>query len=183
LSESSALLKISYSPRKLQSTSVKQVTISPVQQYQKILIAHDGSEMSDKALRHALYLSKASGAELVIMNVIEAEVIPPSFVLALMKPGVPLEKAKDELRNTMEGAVKQMLEERVRVSKEAGVAKVSHLIRIGKPVEEIIAASEEGNYDLIVMASGKITFPVRSLGSIARRIIDSTRKPILIVHE
>jgi nucleotide-binding universal stress UspA family protein len=93
-----------------------------------------------------------------------------------------LEKAKDELRNTMEGAVKQMLEERVRVSKE-GVAKVSHLIRIGKPVEEIIAASEEGNYDLIVMASGKITSPVRSLGSIARRVLDSTRKPILIVHE
>ena len=44
--------------------------------------------MSDKALRHALYLSKASGAELVIMNIIEAEVIPPSFVLAFMKPGV-----------------------------------------------------------------------------------------------
>jgi hypothetical protein len=77
------------SPTKLvQSTGVKQVTISPVQQYQKILIAHDGSEMSDKALRHALYLSKASRAELVIMNVIEAEVIPPSFVLAFMKPGV-----------------------------------------------------------------------------------------------
>jgi nucleotide-binding universal stress UspA family protein len=72
----------------VQSTGVKQVTISPVQQYQKILIAHDGSEMSDKALRHALYLSKASGAELVIMNIIEAEVIPPSFVLAFMKLGV-----------------------------------------------------------------------------------------------
>jgi nucleotide-binding universal stress UspA family protein len=73
----------------VQSTGVKQVTISsPVQQYQKILITHDGSEMSDKALRHALYLSKASGAELVIMNIIEAEVIPPSFVLAFMKPGV-----------------------------------------------------------------------------------------------
>jgi hypothetical protein len=49
--------------------------------------------MSDKALRHALYLSKVSGAELVIMNVIEAVVIPPSFVLAFMKAGVPLEKA------------------------------------------------------------------------------------------
>lgn len=167
----------------MESTGVKQVTISPVQQYQKILIAHDGSEMSDKALRHAVYLSMASGAQLVIMNVIEADVIPPSFVLAFMKPGLSLEKAKDELRNTMEGALKQMLEERVRVSKEAGVAKVCHLIRIGKPVEEIIAASEEGNYDLIVMASGKITSAVRTLGSIARRVRDSTRKPIRIVHE
>jgi nucleotide-binding universal stress UspA family protein len=167
----------------VESTGVKQVTISPVQQYQKILMAHDGSEMSDKALRHALYLSKASGAQLVIMNVIEAEVIPPSFALVFMKPDVSLEKAKDELRNTMEGAVKQMLDERVRVSKEAGVAKVCYLIRIGKRVEEIVAASEEGNYDLIVMASGKITSAVRTLGSIARRVLDSTRKSILIVHE
>ena len=51
-------------------------------------LRHDGSGMSDKALSHAMYLSKASGAEPVIMNVIEAEVIPPSFVLAFMKPGM-----------------------------------------------------------------------------------------------
>ena len=50
----------------------------------KILMAHDGSEMSDKALRHALYLSKSSGAELVIMNVIDPDVIPPSALLAFI---------------------------------------------------------------------------------------------------
>jgi hypothetical protein len=33
------------------------------------------------------------------------------------------------------------------------------------------------------MASSKITSPVRSLGSVARRVLDSTRKAILIVHE
>jgi nucleotide-binding universal stress UspA family protein len=76
-----------------------------------------------------------------------------------------------------------MLEERVRVCKELGAGKVTPIVRAGKPVEEIIAAAEEENCDLIVMASSKITSPVRSLGSVARRVLDSTRKAILIVHE
>ncbi len=76
-----------------------------------------------------------------------------------------------------------MLEERVRMGKELGVTKVSQTVRTGKPVEEIIATAEKENFDLVIMASDKITSPVRSLGSVARRVLDSTRKPVLIVHE
>jgi nucleotide-binding universal stress UspA family protein len=165
------------------SEGVRKLTISQMQAYKKILMTHDGSEMSDKALRHALYLSKTTGAELVIMNVIDPEVVPPSFLLAFIKHDKPLDQAKEDLKGTLEGGVKQMLEERVRVCKELGAAKVSPMVRTGKPAEEIITAAEEENCDLIVMASSKITSSVRSLGSIARRVLDSTRKPILIVHE
>ena len=50
--------------------------------------------MSDKALSHAAYLSKISGAEVVVLNVIEDEIIPPSALLAFIRPETPLEKAK-----------------------------------------------------------------------------------------
>jgi nucleotide-binding universal stress UspA family protein len=76
-----------------------------------------------------------------------------------------------------------MLEERVRISKELGITNVSQTVRTGKPVEEIITAAEKENFDLVIMASDKITSPVRSLGSVARRVLDNTRKPVLIVHE
>jgi len=39
--------------------------------YTKILVPHDGKEMSDKALSHAIYLSNLSGAEIVILRIIE----------------------------------------------------------------------------------------------------------------
>ena len=39
--------------------------------YVRIMVPHDGSAMSDKALAHAIYLSKTSGAELVIIHVLE----------------------------------------------------------------------------------------------------------------
>jgi hypothetical protein len=41
--------------------------------YERILVPHDGSEMSDRALRHAVYLSKMSGTEIVsfmLLNVL-----------------------------------------------------------------------------------------------------------------
>ncbi|HET7644440.1 MAG TPA: universal stress protein [Nitrososphaeraceae archaeon] len=53
--------------------------------YKKILVPHDGSEMSDIALRHALYVSKISNAEIIIINVIEKDVIAPSMLLSFMR--------------------------------------------------------------------------------------------------
>jgi hypothetical protein len=43
--------------------------------------------------------------------------------------------------------------------------------------------SERIDFDLIVMASSRITSKVRVLRSVVRRVLDSTRKPVLIVHE
>jgi nucleotide-binding universal stress UspA family protein len=120
--------------------------------YRKILVPHDGSETSDKALSHAPYLSKISGAEVVVLNVIEDEIIPPSALLAFIRLETPLEKAKQDLRNTLEGGVKQMLERRIRECKEAGINKVSSEIRTGKPVDETVHLSEEIDCDIVVMS-------------------------------
>ena len=106
--------------------------------YQRILVPHDGSEMSDKALSHAAYLSKISGAEIVVLNIIEDVVIPPSTLLTFIKSDTPIEKAKEDLRNTLEGGVKQMLDDRIRQCKDAGINKISYKIRTGKIVDEIV---------------------------------------------
>ena len=71
--------------------------LSPTLEYRKIMIPLDGSEMSDKALMHAAYISKISGACLVILNVIETEVLSPSFSLAFLELESSLEQAKEKL--------------------------------------------------------------------------------------
>ena len=43
--------------------------------------------------------------------------------------------------------------------------------------------TEENGYDLIVMASSRISSSVRLLGSTTKGVIDSIRKPVLIIHE
>jgi nucleotide-binding universal stress UspA family protein len=151
--------------------------------YRRILIPHDGSEMSDRALNHALYISRMANAEMVIFHVMESDSIPPSTLLAFIKPGSGLAEAREEVRNTFEGAVGRMLEERVKGAKASGINSVSYKISSGKPADAIVIESEASEYELIVMASSRITSSIRALGSTARRVLDNTKKPVLLVHE
>ena len=43
----------------------------------KILVPHDGTEMSDKAFKKAVELAKVFKAELVLLHVIEEIPVPP----------------------------------------------------------------------------------------------------------
>jgi nucleotide-binding universal stress UspA family protein len=131
--------------------------------YERILVPHDGSEMSDRALRHAVYLSKMSGTEIVILHVIE--------------------RTGNFLGRTNEEGIRQMLEERTNLCRKAGVKEVSYIIRSGRPADEIVRLVGERYYDLILMASSRISSTIRIiLGSNAKRVLDSVPKPILVIR-
>lgn len=51
--------------------SRKEIVMTYAPQYKRILVPHNGTEISDKALAHAIYLSKISKAEIVILNAVE----------------------------------------------------------------------------------------------------------------
>jgi nucleotide-binding universal stress UspA family protein len=104
--------------------------------------------------------------------------------LAFIKPGAGLEEAREEVRTIFEGAVGRMLDERVQAAKASGINAVSYKISSGKPADAIVIESEEASeYDLIVMSSSRIASSIRALGSTARRVLDSTKKPVLLIHE
>jgi nucleotide-binding universal stress UspA family protein len=168
------------------SSSLPRQSSDAIPKYKMILVPHDGSEISDKALNHAIYLSKVSDAEIVILNVLDRiGSKDSSAVLATMKRGEgEHDKAKSDLEITMEGGVKQMIEEKMKLCKEAGVkSKVSYKIQTGKPLDEIVKLSEEMNIDLVVMASSRITSSIRVLGSTTRKVIGTIKKPVLVIHE
>ena len=50
-----------------------------------------------------------------------------------------------------------MLDERIRQCKDVGINKISYKIRTGKIVDEIVHQSEEMDFDLIIMASSRIS--------------------------
>jgi nucleotide-binding universal stress UspA family protein len=180
------------SPGKKETSVASQPQVSDANlEYNRILVSHDGSQMSDKALSHAIYLSKISGAEIVIIYVVEhIHNVDSSAVLATSKEegereDEQVEKSKKEnFEITLEGEVKEMIRARMRLCKQAGVkSQVSYKIQTGKPVDEIVKLSEDMNVDLIVMASGKIhSLARRLLGSTTKKVIDNVEKPVLIVH-
>jgi nucleotide-binding universal stress UspA family protein len=173
------------------SSSPPPTPLDAIPHYKQILIPHDGSKMSDKALGHAIYLSKISDADIVILNVLEhLEGSVPSSVSATLKeederPGVKgLDKGDRDLEITMEGGVKKMIEDRINLCKEAGVkSQISYKLQTGKPVDEIVKLCKEMDIDLIVMASSRITSRFAVVGSTTRKVIDNAKKPVLVIHE
>jgi nucleotide-binding universal stress UspA family protein len=164
-------------------------------EYDRILVPHDGSKMSDKALNHAIYLSsKLASAELVILSVLQHLGDKDSSALLVTSKaeggggGKTNKKEKEgeeeDLEIAVEGNVKQMIEERIRLCKESGVkSQISYKIQTGKPVDEIVKLSEEMDVSLIVMASSRITSSIKALGSTTRRVIDNAKKPVLVIHQ
>jgi nucleotide-binding universal stress UspA family protein len=165
------------------STTPQIRTFNNIPKYMKILVPHDRLEMSDKALSHAIYLAKLSDAEIIILNVLERLEKTDSSVSATLKEGED-DKSSADLEITMTGEVKQLIEEKMRLCREAGVkSQISYQIQTGKPSEKIVKVIEEINVDLIIMASNKVGSSIRGIGSTARKVIDNVKKPVLIVHE
>ena len=96
-----------------------------------------------------------------------------------------VKRRKEGFEITVEGEVKQMIEEKLRLCQQAGVkSQVSYKVQTGKPVDEIVKISDDMNADLIVMASSRTPSLTRRLhGSITRRVIDSVDKPVFVVHK
>ena len=167
--------------------------------YKKILVPDDFSERSDKALGHAIYISNSTGADLVILNIITDIEIKPTMTSATTKDGIEgkegiieigtVENKTDESNDihvSLEGQAEQMVKERVRLCKEAAGAKnqIFYKMQTGKNVvDEILSLSEEMDIDLIVMSSKKITGTIKSLSSTTRKVIDSVKRPVLVIYE
>ncbi len=159
-------------------------------QFRRILVPYDASQMSDKALRYAIYLSKISSSEIFILNVIEnyedlKDVLPTT--IRAEQEGKLEESDKNEdvdLKVSVEGALRKVIEEKIRLCQEAGLkTQVTYEIHTGKASEEIIDLVGEKDFDLIVMASHRITSTLKSIGSTARKVMDNVKKPILLIHE
>jgi len=187
---------------------LSRLTASSIPQYKKILVPDDSSELSDKALSHAVYLSNVTGAEIVILNIVkDIEKIQPTTISATATTTTKEEREtgeggeeaevaakrtttaaiddKKDIQITIEGHGEQIIEKRIRLYKEAGAKnQMSYKMQTGKnPVEEILNLSENMNIDLIVMASSKVTSPILGLTSITRKVIDGSKSPVLVIHE
>jgi hypothetical protein len=116
------------------TTKVSRPTPSSIPQYKRILVPDNRSELSNKALSYAIYLSNATGAEIVILNIIEdIEKIKPTRISATTKEekgegeevvveeGIENKTDKNkDFQITMEGQAEQMVEDRIKLCKEAG---------------------------------------------------------------
>jgi nucleotide-binding universal stress UspA family protein len=164
-----------------ESSSSSAASKLDIPSYSKILVPHDGKEASDKALSHAIYLSNLSGAEIVILCIIQdVEKFEGTSVdisqnkITHNQNGFELD-IKGELVNLMESKIKQCTE-------AGSTNKISYGIRTGHVVHEIVKACQETDYDLIIMTTTHLDSWLHSIFSETRKIISNIRTPVLIIH-
>ena len=146
--------------------------------YKKILLPTDGSESSKRAGEQAISLADVTGADIIVLNVIDVNYLQPSYLPSFRDD---LEK---ELRNEGKQAIARF-EEDLEESQCRGMCKnikFTSKIDEGKPYEVILETMDKEDVDVVVMgASGKHGLDRVLLGSTAERVIRGTTRPVLVV--
>lgn len=147
--------------------------------YTHIVCAVDGSELSTKALRHALALAKSLNARLSLLTVTDPSVIvaPGAEIMMVDTASIlaDLDKAKEE-------SAKGILTDAGRIAEAEGVAVNPVYLPGHHAAEGIVTTAKNINADLIVMGShGRRGLGRLLLGSQAAEVLAHSNTPVLIV--
>jgi len=127
--------------------------------YKLILNPTDGSPTSERATTHAIYLAQETGAELLVLHVVETTII--------WYTGTLYQQMVDRLREFGN----EVLKEAVKRAKEEGVVARSMMID-GHSGTVIVRVAEREGADLIVMgALGRSMVEKVLVGSISQYVV------------
>jgi nucleotide-binding universal stress UspA family protein len=139
--------------------------------FEKILIATDGSEYSEKAARAGVELAKLSGGSVTALYIADTS------KMSHLPDDMLLFSIRDIL--TREG--KEAVSHVEKLAKEAGVA-FEEAVREGNPAEMIIDYSKDAGMGIIVMGSvGRSGMDKFLLGSVAEKVVRNSKIPVLTV--
>jgi nucleotide-binding universal stress UspA family protein len=134
--------------------------------YRNIVVAYDGSEGAEAALRSAVAMAGASGGTIHLVHC--------TGHLESADQGVLQEdpNAESTARSALEQAADQLDE----------VSVVTSVVT-GDPVRELIAAAERLHADLIVTGSrGPAMMPQAVLGRVTSAVVSNSPCDVLVVH-
>jgi nucleotide-binding universal stress UspA family protein len=151
--------------------------------FSKILIADDGKDESNRVLNYAVSLSRYSGAELLILRILEDM---KKMGNVSVQGSSEDNMSNKDMKREIKGGIMDEMEKKINRCREEGCEnKISYKFRVGDAKEEIINEVKEGNYDLIVLRSSRSSHKdswMRSFFSDARKIISNINIPVLIVQ-
>lgn len=146
--------------------------------YRKLLVATDGSTLSKKAVRSAIDLAAAVGAELVALYVV------PRYPVTYFEGGVTIpaqEVARIEEQWSHKGQA--IVDAVADTAKAAGVKAKAVVARSDLVAESILAAVKKNKCDLVVMAShGRKGLKRILLGSETQQVLTHSSVPVLVLR-
>ncbi|KQP22788.1 universal stress protein [Pseudorhodoferax sp. Leaf267] len=146
--------------------------------YQRILVATDGSELSQKAVDSALGLAAQLGASVVAVKVVPP--YPQSYFEGAM--AIDLKQVAQTEEHWSAAAMREL-----EVVQSAGLARnvtvTPLVVRSDQVSEALIASAQKHHCDLIVMAShGRRGVSRLLLGSETQHVLTHSHIPVLVLR-
>jgi nucleotide-binding universal stress UspA family protein len=150
-----------------------------------ILLPHDGYEMSDKALKYTIEISKGLNMSIKLLRVVE-ETLDVSTMghwdnIKRAKVKRDVEKHRSQIREKE----KNKLEKLVSIANSSGV-EASSLVLEGDAAEKIASVIKKERPYLVVLGSRRLPArglsKLKTLGSVARKITEESKCPVLVVR-
>ena len=147
--------------------------------YEKILFPTDGSKDAEAALGYLVPLAAGTGAEVVVLEVIE------SGLANVAVPGVDSILASEKERTIIaaeQGLATEHLKDVVAQLHGAGIENVVPWVEVGHVADAILKTVDELACDTIVMAThGRSAIKRFFLGSTAEHVVREAPCPVLLV--
>ncbi len=155
-----------------------------VPEIKKILLAIDLSDHSKKTLRYAISQAQKYQASVYVIHVVEPLTsLAKSFLELYLgdKYSDYEKKEKEIILNKVKDEIKELCNKELALS-SSNNELIKHIeIREGLPYEEILNYSKEIEADLIIIGHGSKAYKGQILGSIARKLVNLSPIPLLIV--
>ncbi len=142
--------------------------------YNHLLIAYDGSEIAQKALRQGIVLAQIHNAKLTVVTVTEPW---HAFSAGETTVSFPIDEYETNVTRWADGALTEARE----MAAAAGIDCRTLHVDNKYPAEGILETAARENCDLIVMAShGHRGLTRLLLGSQATQVVTHSDRPVLI---
>jgi nucleotide-binding universal stress UspA family protein len=147
----------------------------------RLLVPVDESEASAVVLDWTRRLAEREGTEITLLHIVSSTLLNELLSAGAVISGVPV-PVPDEVLTDAEFDAGTWLQ---RIASDAGLDRpgVSTQVKAGDPADQILAEAERMEADLIVMGSSLRGLRAAILGSVAREVLRSAKRPVLVVRE
>ena len=146
--------------------------------YKRILIATDGSPLSEKAVESGLSLAGLTGASVIALKVV------PRYPRSYFDGSLPVDTSDIKRIEKQWSDAAQVLVNKVKTrGSDEGVSVKTVVAKSDLVAEAVIAAAKKHNCDLIVMAShGRKGLKRLLLGSETQHVLTHSHIPVLVLR-
>ncbi len=151
----------------------------------KILYATDLSQNSAHAFRYAVYFSKKFDADVIILHVVgeisdDARIVLEAYIDKERRKEFAAKKEVQAIER-INKRLKIFCDKELADDPKSAEKIVSIEICKGYPEEEILKKADKFNCDAIIMGAHEKGMTHTFLGSVAKRVLRRSRKPVFII--